>query len=638
MTDEPEWYSCELDQHDGLRAVLQGTASETGERFFAVLVESLSAALKTRYAWVTEYMEPLRRLKTLAFCMDGRLQVPFEIDIDGTPCQKIIDHSQFVHYPDNILELFPSSTKLKELGAVSYMGVPLTDLTGAVLGHLAVIDNQPMPKAPQNLALFKIFAARAAAELRRIRTEQALRGREAELRALVDSAMDGIVELDEEIRVVQMNPAARGIFGLAATVGIGESFWSFLTSASRDKLRHLIDRLETLPPDKRALWVVGGVQAIGPGRQPFTAEVTVSRFEMRGHRYLTLILRNVNDRIQAERQISQLKRETEYLREEIRYLDNYAEIVGESKALKNVLHSATQVAATDSTVLIQGETGTGKELVARYVHRHSPRAENAFIKLNCAALQPNLVESEFFGHEEGAFTGATQQRKGRFELADGGTIFLDEVSEIPLELQAKLLRVLQEGQFERVGGAKTCKVDVRVIAATNRQLNAAVVGGKFRADLFYRLNVYPITVPPLRERREDIPPLVHHFAARIAARMGKKIETIPAATMDTLIAYDWPGNVRELRNVIERAIITSTGPALFLPETLEGVAAQTAPRGEPPQFVSLAAVERRHISQVLHATGWRISGEGGAAAILDLNPSTLRYRIKKLQIRRPWKG
>ncbi|MGB8721084.1 MAG: sigma 54-interacting transcriptional regulator, partial [Desulfobacterales bacterium] len=532
MTDEPEWYSCELDQHDGLRAVLQGTASETGERFFAVLVESLSAALKARYAWVTEYMEPLRRLKTLAFCMDGRLQAPFEIDIDGTPCQKIIDHSQFVHYPDNILELFPSSTKLKELGAVSYMGVPLTDLTGAVLGHLAVIDNQPMPKAPQNLALFKIFAARAAAELRRIRTEQALRGREAELRALVDSAMDGIVELDEEIRVVQMNPAARGIFGLAATVGIGESFWSFLTSASCDKLRHLIDRLETLPPDKRALWVVGGVQAIGPGRQPFTAEVTVSRFEMRGHRYLTLILRNVNDRIQAERQISRLKRETEYLREEIRYLDDYAEIVGDSKALKNVLHSATQVAATDSTVLIQGETGTGKELVARYVHRHSPRAENAFIKLNCAALQPNLVESEFFGHEEGAFTGATQQRKGRFELADGGTIFLDEVSEIPLELQAKLLRVLQEGQFERVGGLKTCKVDVRVIAATNRQLNAAVVGGKFRADLFYRLNVYPITVPPLRERREDIPPRVHHFAARIAARMGKKIETIPAATMD----------------------------------------------------------------------------------------------------------
>jgi formate hydrogenlyase transcriptional activator len=204
--------------------------------------------------------------------------------------------------------------------------------------------------------------------------------------------------------------------------------------------------------------------------------------------------------------------------------------VGKSDALENVLRSAAQVAATDSTVLIQGETGTGKELIARYVHRHSPRAENAFIKLNCAVLQPTLVESELFGHEKGAFTGATQQRQGRFELADGGTIFLDEVSEIPLELQAKLLRVLQEGQFERVGGTKTRKVDVRVIAATNRQLNAAVVGGKFRADLFYRLNVYPITVPPLRARPEDIPPLVRHFTTRIAARMGKKIATIPAAS------------------------------------------------------------------------------------------------------------
>jgi transcriptional regulator with GAF, ATPase, and Fis domain len=261
------------------------------------------------------------------------------------------------------------------------------------------------------------------------------------------------------------------------------------------------------------------------------------------------------------------------------------------------------------------------------------------MRLPCAALQPTMVESELFGHEKGAFTGTTQQRQGRFELTDGGTIFLDEVSEIPLELQAKLLRVLQEGQFERVGGAKTCKVDVRVIAATNRRLNEAVVGGKFRADLFYRLNVYPITVPPLRARPEDIPPLVQHFTSRITARMGKKIATIPAATMDVLMAYDWPENVRKLRNVIERAIITSTGPALLLPETLEAVATQTAPGPEDtPQFDSLAAVERHHIARVLQATGWRISGERGPAAVLGLNPSTLRYRMKKLQIRGPWKG
>jgi PAS domain S-box-containing protein len=639
MADDKDACLCALDHHDPLRAVLQGTASETGERFFGVLVTSLSSALKTRYAWVTEYRERLRRLKTLAFCMDERLQAPFEIDIDGTPCEKIIDHAQFVHYPDNILELFPASAKLRELGAVSYMGVPLTDLTGAVLGHLAVIDDQPMPQAPRNLALFKIFAARAAAELRRIRTEKALRGREAELQALVDSAMDGIVELDEDMRVVRMNPAACSVFGLAPEAGAGEPFSYFLTSASRDKLGQLIERLDTLPPAKRALWVAGGLEAIGSGHRLFTAEVTVSCFQMHGHRFLTLILRNVNDRLEAERRISRLEQETEYLREQIRSLDDSAEIVGKSDALKTVLRSAAQVAPTDSTVLIQGETGTGKELIARYVHRHSPRAESAFIKLNCAALQPTLVESELFGHEKGAFTGASQQRQGRFELAGGGTIFLDEVSEIPMELQAKLLRVLQEGQFERVGGAKTRKVDVRVIAATNRRLNAAVVGGRFRADLFYRLNVYPITVPPLRARPEDIPPLVQHFTFRIAARMGKKIETIPAATMDALMAYDWPGNVRELRNVIERAIITSSGPALFLPETLEAVSIQpaTGPE-ETPQFDSLAAVERHHIARVLQATGWRISGERGAAAVLGLNPSTLRYRIKKLQIHRPWKG
>ncbi len=340
----------------------------------------------------------------------------------------------------------------------------------------------------------------------------------------------------------------------------------------------------------------------------------------------------------AAHRISRLERETEYLREEIRSLDDSTEIVGESDALTTVLRSAAQVAGTDSTVLIQGETGTGKELIARYVHRHSPRAGNAFIKLNCAALQPTLVESELFGHDKGAFTGATEKRKGRFELADGGTIFLDEVSEVPLELQAKLLRVLQEGQFERIGGAETRKVDVRVIAATNRRLNEAVAGGKFRADLFYRLNVYPITVPPLRARPEDIPTLVNHFSSRSAARMGKKNETIPAATMEALIACDWPGNVRELRNVIERAIITSGGPALRLPETLEAASTQPAPSLETPRFDSLAAVERRHIARVLQATGWRISGARGAAAVLGLNPPTLRYRIKKLQIRRPWKG
>jgi len=633
MVSHAEWFSCELDQHTTLRTVLEGTATETGTGFFDVLVQSLSRALQTRYAWVTEYMAGLRRLKTLAFCADGELQPPFEIDIEGTPCQKIIDHSQFVHYPDNIRELFPRSSKLKELEAVGYMGVPLSNLQGDVLGHLAVIDSQPMPKAPRNLALFKIFASRAAAELRRLRAEQDLEEREVELRSLVDGAMDGIVVLDESFRIARLNPAARSVFGLSAEGGSGDSLWSYLAPASRAKLNRLIQQVDTFPEGKRFLWIPDGLQAFGPGRRPFKAEATISRYETRGQRHLALILRNVNDRIEAERRISHLRQERDYLREVMRFGE---EIVGASDALQDVLQSAAQVADTDTTVLIQGETGTGKELIARYLHHRSRRAHGAFITLNCAALQPNLVESELFGHEAGAFTGATQKRKGRFELADGGTLFLDEVSEIPLELQAKLLRVLQEGQFERIGGTRTLSCDVRVVAATNRRLGEALQSGQFRSDLFYRLNVYPIRVPPLRERREDIPLLVNHFLPRISQRIGKAIPTVPSATLQSLLDYDWPGNVRELKNVIERAAITSTGPDLRLPETLRAGPRETDREGQDSPFEALERVERRYITRVLEATGWRISGPSGAALVLDLNPSTLRYRMKKLGICKPW--
>jgi len=633
MTSDREWFSCELDQNDALRAILEGTAIETGTGFFEVLVKSLSKALQTRYAWVTEHLAGLRRLRTLAFSRDGRLEPPFDIDIENTPCQRIIEHSQFVHYPDNIRELFPKSSKLKELEAVSYMGVPLNDLQGAVLGHLAVIDCQAMPKAPRNLALFKIFAARAAAELRRIRAEQDLKEREIELRSLVDSAMDGIVVLDDAFHIIRMNPAARSAFGLSAEAGLGDSLWSYLMPEGRDKLKHLVRGMDSYPEDKRFMWIPDGLLAIGPGRRRFKAEATLSRYEMRGRPYLTLILRNVNDRIEAERRISRLQQERDYLRETIRSQDD---IVGQSDALKQVLQSADKVADTDATVLIQGETGTGKELVARYLHQQSRRSEGAFIKLNCAALQANLVESELFGHEAGAFTGATRKRKGRFELADGGTLFLDEVSEIPLELQAKLLRVLQEGQFERLGGTKTLSCSVRVVAATNRRLSEAVQNGQFRPDLFYRLNVYPIRVPPLRERREDIPGLVDYFLPQIAQRIGKSIEAITPIDLDALLNYDWPGNVRELKNVIERAVITSPGSELQLSETLRPAPPRPIADDNTVEVTSLAEMERRYITRVLEATGWRLSGPAGAAKVLDLNPSTLRYRIKKLRIRKPW--
>jgi transcriptional regulator with GAF, ATPase, and Fis domain len=384
--------------------------------------------------------------------------------------------------------------------------------------------------------------------------------------------------------------------------------------------------------------VPGGLDVIDSAGQLIESEATLSHFEMQGQSFYALVLRNINERIEAERKIHLLREEAAYLKNEIEVLGNFDEIVGQSRPLVEVLRSVKQVAKTDATVLIIGETGTGKELIARAIHQFGKRANRPFITLNCAALTENLVESELFGHEPGSFTGADRQREGRFELADGGALFLDEISELSLEVQAKLLRVLQEAQFERVGGSKTLSFDVRIIVATNRDLEQEIIAGRFRADLFYRLNVYPITVPPLRDRKDDIPLLVEYFVGRLSNRIRKVIRRIPSSTMDQLVAYEWPGNVRELKNVVERAIITTQTDELHLPEALGG-------RMNKPQdpvslndrdLPSLACVERKYIMHVLQSTGWRISGPKGAAKTLDLNPSTLRYRIKKLGIKTPW--
>jgi formate hydrogenlyase transcriptional activator len=292
------------------------------------------------------------------------------------------------------------------------------------------------------------------------------------------------------------------------------------------------------------------------------------------------------------------------------------------------------VAPTDATVLISGETGTGKELIARAIHQLSPRSAQAFVKLNCAAIPVGLLESELFGHEKGAFTGAIAQRVGRFELANRGTVFLDEIGELPLEVQPKLLRVLQEREFERLGSARTLRTDARLIAATNRELAALVDAQQFRADLFYRVNVFPVHVPPLRERPEDIPLLVGHFVQQFARRMRKTIETIPSDTMQGLLEYPWPGNIRELQNVIERAVILSPGPLLQVP--LTDLTPHSPPARSTP-YDTLAAAERKHILAMLEETGWVLGGPQGAAARLGLKRSTLQFRLRKLGITRPSK-
>ncbi|HEV3470194.1 MAG TPA: sigma 54-interacting transcriptional regulator [Pyrinomonadaceae bacterium] len=348
---------------------------------------------------------------------------------------------------------------------------------------------------------------------------------------------------------------------------------------------------------------------------------------------------------EVERLKNQLQADNVYLREEILSEHNFAEIIGSSGSLREVLRKTAQVAATDTTVLIVGETGTGKELMARAIHNGSRRKDRPMVKVNCATLPANLIESELFGHEKGAFTGAVSSRVGRFELANGATIFLDEIGELPLDLQAKLLRVLQEGEFERLGSSRTVKVDVRVIAATNRDLEAASRNGTFRADLFYRLHVFPISVPPLRERREDIPLLVSAFVQRENKRLGKNIEAVPRETMEALQDYPWPGNIRELQSVIERAAITTQGSKLQLADDLSRRTNGGHPQAEAPPaavrlpadgaFVTLEEVERRYILSVLEKTRWRVQGKGGAAEILGLNPNTFRSRLQKLGIRRP---
>jgi transcriptional regulator with GAF, ATPase, and Fis domain len=339
-------------------------------------------------------------------------------------------------------------------------------------------------------------------------------------------------------------------------------------------------------------------------------------------------LRQALDAIKALKE--QLEAETLYLQEEIALEHDYKNIIGSSNALQYVLFKVEQIAGADTSVLILGETGTGKELIARAIHSTSGRGNRPLVKVNCAALPAELIESELFGHEKGAFTGAHTRHPGRFEVANGASIFLDEIGELPLELQAKLLRVLQDGEFERLGSTRTIKVDVRVIAATNRHLEEDVRSGRFRKDLWYRLNVFPITVPPLRDRLDDIPLLVNHFVNRFSQKQGKKITSVPKAVMESLQRYSWPGNVRELENVIERAVISTTGPGLRLAESLK------CDGGEGNNHAkSLAQIEREYILKVLESTNWKVSGKDSAAEILALDRSTLRARMDKLGIRKP---
>lgn len=627
-----------MPEDQALRLVVEGTSSETGAEFFRALVKNLAAVMGTAGAWIAEYVPETNTLRSRAAWLNGGFIEDYEQAVANTPCEAVLTERKLVHYPDRIVELFPGEVDLIEIGAVSYMGVPLFDLSGEIMGHLAVVDTKPMPAEPRMISMFEIFAARAAAECRRLKSEQKVRDHEEELTALLDSAMDAVVVLDAACVMQRVNPAAEKLFRCTDEDLLGERLCDFLPPESAARFESFLKELERQSEGDRHLWIPESFVIMRWDKTHVPVEATLSRFESRGRTFNTLILRNVDERLAAEQKIRSLTVRTEYLQAELRALQNFGSIIGNSAALRQVLREVEQVAATDATVLIQGETGTGKELFAHAIHAASKRSRNPLVTVNCAAIPAALIESEFFGHEKGAFTGATSRREGRFTLADGGTIFLDEVGELPLDLQGKLLRVLQEGTFEPVGSSATRKVDVRVVAATNRDLPREVGERRFREDLFYRLNVFPLSLPPLRERPEDIPALATAFARRFAEQMGKTA-TLTTEDMRRLQSYAWPGNVRELRNVIERAVITATGSRPNLDRALPdvaptgGSATATAAEGAAIRTLKeLEDLERENLRRALEASAGRVSGPGGAAELVGMNPSTLRSRMKTLGV------
>jgi PAS domain S-box-containing protein len=633
----------DLNEDALLRHLIQGTASKTGRSFFCSLVKHLSHALGTHGAWVSELNAESNRLRALAFWLGQGYVDGYEYDLSGTPCENTIHEKTYLHIPQNVIELFPDDPDLAKLGAVSYIGFPLLDPHNKVLGNLAVIDTRPLPDSFRNLALFKIFAARATAELLRLRAEAEVRERQEKIDGLFRGAMDAIIELEENFNILLLNPAAERLLGATSADIAGRPFAAYLSAEEMLKVRQVVRRLARNHLAQSSVWLSGGL-TIRAGGRSIPAEATLTLFKIGDQNYYALIVRDINERYESQKKIESLREETDYLRDQIQALYDWGQIVGNSEVFRKTLQLVTEVAPTDATVLISGETGTGKELIARAIHAASLRKDRPFIVVNCAAIPETLIESEFFGHAKGAFTGATQRREGRFALADGGTIFLDEIGELNKDVQAKLLRVIQEGEFSLVGSSAVRRVDARVIAATNRDLSKAVQEGQFRTDLFFRLSVFPIALPPLRERGDDIAQLAEHLTRKLSARMGRTIEPLTPDLLERLKSYDWPGNIRELQNIIERGIITARhgclnlDPALppksfntaFIPEAAAAGAYRPLKTAEEIQ-----QMERENLLLAMQTASWRISGRQGAAHLLGIPPSTLQSKLKAHGIQRP---
>jgi PAS domain S-box-containing protein len=517
----------------------------------------------------------------------------------------------------------------KELANSLAVAIRHAHLNRQIESHAAQLEQRVAERTDElsraNASLRERIAERERAECTRRESEE-------RLAAVLRTTMDAILVIDSHQRIVIFNEAAEKVFSCSSSEATGRDVSKFLTDDFASVLNSYIATVTRRAA--KQFWIPDGLRALRADGEPFPIEATMSRVEVAGEELFTIILRDINERKQAEAKLEQLERTNLYLQEELQTELNFENIIGSSPVMQKVFNSIEMVAGTDSTVLLLGATGTGKELIAHALHNHSRRRGNAIIKVNCAALPASLVESELFGHERGAFTGAVALKKGRFELADGGTIFLDEVGELSPDTQTKLLRVLQEQEFERVGGSRTLKVDVRVIAATNRDLTEEVFRGAFRSDLFYRLNVFPIEVPPLHKRKEDIPVLAAHFALKFSHRMNKRIQGISKEAYDLMQRNDWPGNVRELATLLERAVILCSGPIIQSDHLVLSTPRPSSIAG-PELLPTLEDSERKLIVQALEQTNGVLAGPNGAAQLLGVNRSTLWSRMRKLGILLP---
>ena len=615
----------------------------TGEEFFRELVGKIGDALQLNAVWVTEFHKDQNSMTTKSFWHLGQYLDNFSYLIEATPCEQVIKSSDLVHYSDSIKDLFPEAHKmLEKFKGESYIGAPLHNVKGEVIGSIALLYSEPGSVTEDATSVLKIVKSRTESELCRLRHESELRNREYQLRGLINGMQELLINLNKKGQIVMLNAAAESLLGIPfSTSEKKQPIAQFLTDASRTKLLMLTETLDKYNREDRYVWIPGELDMISTSDDRFLVEGTLSQYKLDDDTYYTLVLRNREDRPGGDEKVKQLIHQTEHWREELEGIKYSCQLMGESKGMKRLLQNVYMVAHTDATVLITGETGTGKELVAQHIHQTSKRKEKPLVTVNCGAIPASLIESEFFGHAKGAFTGASAERKGRFQLADGGTIFLDEIGELPLDLQVKLLRVIQEGEFEPVGSSKTIRVNVRIIAATHRNLLELCKDNKFREDLYYRLNVFPIEVPPLRERGDDVIIITNKFIETFSIRNKRKFAPLNEAQMNLLRSHSWPGNIRELQNIVERAAILAQSGVLDLGAMLAGTATTKKASREiedddriltKEEFVEF---EKRNIIKALKAANWKVSGKSGAAAILNMIPSTLSSRIGALGIKMP---